>query len=135
MTLVRRVRQPVRLFLPTVLILLAGFAAPAAGPAAFSISSWTIEDGLPGNAVVALAKGGDGDLWLATINGLARLEGETWRFFGSESGLPDTYISCALERTARHGRLDRLVGKPGFVPGPSPSRAKCCGYTNKLYWN
>lgn len=41
----------------------------------FSVNSWTIGNGLPGNAVVGLAKGGDGYLWLATINGPARFDG------------------------------------------------------------
>src|SRR5439155_1553150 len=39
------------------------------------VNSWTAEEGLPGNGVVAMAQDGGGYLWLATLNGPARFDG------------------------------------------------------------
>src|SRR4051812_34133746 len=84
-------------------ILLACFCAPAADLGEFSISSWTTQEGLPGNAVVALAKGGDGYLWVATINGPARFDGSRILCVRLWDGLPSLLTQRLL--ADHEGRL------------------------------
>ena len=40
----------------------------------WSARSWQSDEGLPDNAVVEVAQGGDGFLWVATRSGLARFD-------------------------------------------------------------
>lgn len=51
---------------------------------------FTARDGLPQNAVMALARDGEGFLWVGTEQGLARFDGERFRRL---PGLPDDNIS------------------------------------------
>ena len=44
---------------------------------------WTTEQGLPQNSVNALLQDHDGYLWIGTFGGLARFDGERFKFFGS----------------------------------------------------
>ncbi len=61
-------------------------ALPAAGvaeppPAGYAVRLWQTEDGLPQNAVSAVAQTRDGYIWVATYNGLARFDGDQFRVF------------------------------------------------------
>jgi signal transduction histidine kinase len=62
-----------------LLLLLAAPAAwgrGAAKPLArYAVESWRVADGLPGNSVQAIAQAPDGQLWIATLGGLARYDG------------------------------------------------------------
>ena len=62
-----------------------------------------MEDGLPGNAVAAIAKGGDGYLWLATLNGPARFDGARFVRVSSADGLRSPLTHRLLTDT--RGRL------------------------------
>ena len=59
------------------------------------VDQLTIQDGLPDNRVFYLFSDeeGDGDLWAATANGVARFNGETWVVYGYEDGLDDITIN------------------------------------------
>ena len=41
----------------------------------FAVEHWRVKDGLPGDSVVALAQATDGQLWIATLGGLAHYDG------------------------------------------------------------
>jgi ligand-binding sensor domain-containing protein/signal transduction histidine kinase len=43
--------------------------------AQFAVEHWRVKDGLPGDSVVALAQATDGQLWIATLGGLAYYDG------------------------------------------------------------
>jgi len=47
----------------------------------YIFDSWTSEDGLPQNTVIAIAQTGDGYLWLGTEEGLARFDGVGFTIF------------------------------------------------------
>ncbi len=49
---------------------------PQRGLAQHAFDDWTVEQGLPQDRVNALAQTGDGYLWLGTMEGLARVDGE-----------------------------------------------------------
>jgi signal transduction histidine kinase len=54
---------------------------------------WTQADGLPNDAVLAMAQTPDGYLWLATIEGLARFDGYEFVVFSTEHGqLPSNSV-------------------------------------------
>jgi len=47
----------------------------------YSLTSWTDSDGLPNNTVQRLAQTSDGYLWIATLEGLTRFDGQSFRTF------------------------------------------------------
>lgn len=70
-----RAHQP-RLPLAWLLVWLVQLCAGAnAQSPAYRFDSWTTENGLPQNSVLAITQTPDGYLWLATFNGLARFDG------------------------------------------------------------
>lgn len=83
-----------------VLLLTAwlGLASDAAGaqvPAeSFLYESWTVQDGLPVNAVTRVLQGPAGYLWLATWDGLVRFDGDHFTIFdtGNTDALPSNRI-------------------------------------------
>ena len=64
--------------------------------APFLFRSWTTEDGLPHNAVNAIAQTSDGYLWLGTDSGLGRFDGVRCRVFGLSDGLSSLQITALL---------------------------------------
>ena len=66
-------------------------------------SSVTTRDGLPSNVILSLARGGSGDLWVGTADGLMQIDRGTKRTFTSADGLPDDFIRSIL--TACDGSL------------------------------
>ena len=60
---------------------LAFLAAAAEKPVGLRQKLWTVDDGLPNNNVNALALSDDGYLWVATVNGLARFDGQRFEVF------------------------------------------------------
>src|SRR5262245_36064601 len=75
----------------------------SANPTELTVNSWTVEDGLPGNAVYALAPNKEGYLWVAGLNGLARFDGARFVRFRLWEGLPSLQTLHVLED--RVGRL------------------------------
>lgn len=69
----------------TASILRAEAAQPVGSP--FLVDSWTTEDGLPQNSVIALTQTHDGYLWMGTLNGLVRFDGINFVVF-DESTTP-----------------------------------------------
>jgi ligand-binding sensor domain-containing protein/signal transduction histidine kinase len=47
----------------------------------FSVDTWTTDEGLPQNSVIAVTQTRDGYLWLGTLNGLARFDGVRFSVF------------------------------------------------------
>jgi diguanylate cyclase (GGDEF)-like protein len=67
--------------------------------------------GLPSDYVIALQPMA-GELWAATLKGLARLEGGAWRPVDSGGVLPEGMSICLLETRAGDGRRIQWVGTP-----------------------
>jgi ligand-binding sensor domain-containing protein/signal transduction histidine kinase len=53
----------------------------------FIIDNWTTDDGLPQNSVTSIVQARDGYLWLGTLNGLVRFDGQRFAVF-DESNTP-----------------------------------------------
>ena len=62
--------------------------------------TWDTRDGLPHNAINALAQSEDGYLWIGTWEGLARFNGREFKVFlrGSATGLPDSAVKSLTAR-------------------------------------
>jgi len=62
--------------------------------------TWDTRDGLPHNAINALAQSEDGYLWIGTWEGLARFNGREFKVFvrGSAVGLPDSAVKSLTAR-------------------------------------
>ena len=60
----------------------------------FSVDVWGTADGLPQSSVIALVQTRDGYLWLGTLNGLVRFDGNAFTCFNVNNtpGLPDNRI-------------------------------------------
>ncbi len=60
----------------------------------FTVDSWTTEDGLPQSSVISIVQTHDGYLWLATLNGLVRFDGNSFTSFdvNKTPGLPSNRI-------------------------------------------
>ncbi len=56
------------------------------------IRNFTVKDGLPGNYILALKKGPQGNLWIGTNNGLSRFNGTTFENFAKLNGLVSDFI-------------------------------------------
>ncbi len=65
----------------------------------FNVDSWTIEDDLPQSSVIALVQTHDGYLWLGTLNGLVRFDGNSFTHFNVNNtpGLPSDVIVFLFE--------------------------------------
>lgn len=77
----------------------AAFGAAEISDTGFVSRSWQTEDGLPQNTVTSIIQTRDGYLWIGTLGGLSRFDGEKFRDFdGSTSpGLKDGRISSLFE--------------------------------------
>ena len=80
-------------------------------PTQYVTTNWQTEQGLPQNSVNALVQDHDGYLWIGTYGGLARFDGEHFKFFGSADlpGLGSVGITSLYE--SRSGGL--WVGTAG----------------------
>ncbi len=68
-------------------------------PTQYVATVWQTEQGLPQNSVNALLQDHDGYLWIGTYGGLARFDGERFKFFGSADvpGLGSVGITSLYE--------------------------------------
>src|ERR1019366_9309439 len=66
----------------------------AAADSPFTVDVWNTEDGLPQSSVIAITQTRDGYLWLGTLNGLVRFDGNSFTRFNvnNTSGLPGNGI-------------------------------------------
>ncbi len=71
---------------------------PAAGGAApaWSVRTYSVDNGLASNVILSLAAAPNGDLWVGTPDGLNRLRGGRIDTFTSADGLPDDFIRSLL---------------------------------------
>lgn len=91
----------------TLLPLLFALAAAAAeSTVGLRQKLWTVDDGLPNNNVNSLALTEDGYLWVGTINGLARFDGQRFEVFDVRR-VPDFSTSDIVSflPTRRNGLL------------------------------
>jgi len=82
------------------LVLLAAATHPChAEETPFIVDVWGTADGLPQSSVIALTQTRDGYLWLGTLNGLVRFDGNTFTRFNVNNtpGLPDNRIVFLFE--------------------------------------
>ncbi len=65
-----------------------------AAESSFNVDVWNTADGLPQSSVIALAQTCDGYLWLGTLNGLVRFDGNSFTRFNVNNtpGLPDNRV-------------------------------------------
>jgi ligand-binding sensor domain-containing protein/signal transduction histidine kinase len=61
----------------------AGTADPSDSP--FLVDVWTSKEGLPENAVISVIQTRDGYLWLGTLNGLVRFDGNRFTIFNQNN--------------------------------------------------
>ena len=73
---------------------LAGGLRATAAESPFHVDVWNTADGLPQSSVIALAQTPDGYLWLGTLNGLVRFDGNSFTRFNVNNtpGLPDNRV-------------------------------------------
>lgn len=71
----------VRLLLMCCIVLAAARAFAAAPDSPFIVDSWTTENGLPDNEAVSILQSRDGYLWIGTLNGLVRFDGNQFKWF------------------------------------------------------
>jgi ligand-binding sensor domain-containing protein/signal transduction histidine kinase/CheY-like chemotaxis protein len=115
----RATRPAARFFGPILLVLAGGAPAPALDPdraaTQYAVRVWRSEQGLPHDAVVALAQTPDGYLWCGTEHGLARFDGVTFTVFDRSNtpALRSNSIHALL--TDRAGRLWVGTGGGGLV--------------------
>lgn len=102
--------------LAVLVVLVAGEDGEALDPSKqlsqFGHRSWTQQQGLPQDAVRAIAQAPDGALWVGTDEGLARFDGVEFTIYRqSDTGLPSSTVTALL--AARDGSI--WVGMLGSV--------------------
>jgi ligand-binding sensor domain-containing protein len=59
--------------------------------------TYTTQNGLANNNVVAIAQSGDGSIWVGTMDsGASRFDGEVWKTYTVQDGLPSNYVSSLV---------------------------------------
>ena len=83
----------------------AATAGTMLGQAEYMVQAWGTQQGLPQDAVRAIAQTSDGYLWVGTFGGLARFDGRRFEVFsvGNTAELPDNLINALF--CDREGRL------------------------------
>jgi signal transduction histidine kinase/ligand-binding sensor domain-containing protein len=86
-----------------VSLALAGVRGSAAE---YRLKAWRTEEGLPHNQVNCLAQTADGYLWVGTVNGLARFDGQRFEVYDARNQPPmETSDVVNFLLTRRHGLL------------------------------
>ena len=67
--------------------------------ASFIVDAWSTEEGLPQSSVISVIQTRDGYLWLGTLNGLVRFDGNRFTVFDENNtpGLSSERIVCLFE--------------------------------------
>jgi PAS domain S-box-containing protein len=60
------------------------------------VTRYTTRDGLPSNRCYDLAAGPDGDVFVGTLSGIARLDGQHWKLLQDEAEQPIQFITFSL---------------------------------------
>jgi ligand-binding sensor domain-containing protein len=66
---------------------------------AYTVASWSTKDGLPADRVRHLWQDAQGFMWIATFNGVSRVDGVRFRDFdvSNTPGLPADYVTALVE--------------------------------------
>ncbi len=88
-----------------------GARGSARAPSACPSSATASPEGLAEETVTALLKDSRGYLWVGSLNGLSRFDGERFRVYGADDGLPKPRIFAIAEAGGRL-RLGRDLGRP-----------------------
>ena len=54
--------------------------------------NYTVKDGLPGNYVITVTEGPDGNLWIGSNKGLSKFDGTTFLNYSQLNGLISNYV-------------------------------------------
>ena len=82
------------------------FALLTAGAGEHRVKTWRTEDGLPHNQITCLAQTADGYLWVGTVNGLARFDGQRFEVYDARNQPPMfTSDVASFLSTRRNGLL------------------------------
>src|SRR5918999_6060336 len=78
---------PLKLLIPALLLCAgsAGGLDPGRPAGEFARRAWQTDSGLPQNTVHSIAQTGDGYVWVATEEGLARFDGLTFRIYDRQN--------------------------------------------------
>ena len=123
----------------------------------YTVTSWTVENGLPNNSVTCLLQTRDGYLWIGTAKGLVRFDGQVFQpvtLSSDRSEQPDE-ITALFEDTGSRlwigtrqnglwclvsGNITRMNGRNGFdcpavtcIAG-DPTGDLWVGTTNGMNW-
>ncbi len=85
----------------------------AAADSPYAVDAWSTADGLPQGSVIAITQTHDGYLWLGTINGLVRFDGNSMTKFNVNNtpGLPDNVINFLFEDSRSNLWVGTSTGK------------------------
>jgi signal transduction histidine kinase/ligand-binding sensor domain-containing protein len=104
MKLTRAVTRLLRQFILGGVLACFSFGRVGAAPSAsvypdLHISAWQAEDGLPSNKILDIIQSRDGFIWIATLDGLVRFDGITFKVFDNTNaeGLTDQNLTCLYE--------------------------------------
>ena len=94
----RRLKRQISSLLACLALCFGAGRVPAAD-SPFAVDVWGTADGLPQSSVIALTQTRDGYLWLGTLNGLVRFDGNAFTRFNVNNtpGLPDNRVIFLFE--------------------------------------
>jgi signal transduction histidine kinase/ligand-binding sensor domain-containing protein len=110
----------------TLACILLWMAAGSAAAVRLPVRRLTSADGLAHDQVRCIHADARGFLWFGTLDGLSRFDGESFRNYGTQNGLPNASISSLLE--TRDGTLwiGTMDGLCRFAPdGPAERLFEC----------
>ena len=94
---------------------------PAAANTQYGLRTWTSEDGLPENFVVASAQTPDGYLWFGTEEGLGRFDRvrslRLDRQTSCSAGIPRRALDCSDESARYKNGADQVLTESAFKGG------------------
>jgi ligand-binding sensor domain-containing protein/two-component sensor histidine kinase len=110
----------------------AGVSAMAEADSPFIVDSWSDKEGLPESAVISVIQTRDGYLWLGTLNGLVRFDGNRFTIFdeNNTAGLDSDRIVFLFEDNEKNlwvgtESAGLAVVKNGIVKNFGAESASC----------
>jgi signal transduction histidine kinase/CheY-like chemotaxis protein/ligand-binding sensor domain-containing protein len=101
----------------------------------FGHDVWTTADGLPNDAIRAMAQTSDGYLWFATTDGLVRFDGVSFTVFGTSTGVATSWFTALAPD--RDGSLWAACGVPSgllrYRNGKFEEVARDYGIASRIY--
>ena len=87
-----------------------------------AIKRFSPAEGLPSDSVHCLASARNGDVWVCTSQGLARIVGDKVTAYGARQGIPAGVVVAAAESAGERIHADDRGGD--YVDGPFRNRAE-----------